>query len=105
MDKVRKRAGIGTCSPIMLVLALILSFSFGNNIVLGDLILDSFGLKAWSRGRVGVHYTLFYALAMVVIAYFIGDKYEEHLWAKAGKNSAIFVLALLTLIIIFDLVF
>jgi hypothetical protein len=89
----------------MLALALILSFSFGDNIVLGDVILNSFGLKAWSDGHGGVHYTLLYTLAMVVIAYFIGAKYEDHMWARSGKNSAIFVLALLTLIIIFDLVF
>ena len=105
LDKVERKVGLGTFSPVILILSIILSFSFGNNIVIGDLILESIGLKAWSDGHTGVHYTLFYTLLMVVLAYYIGDKYETHLWARAGKNSSVFILALLTLVIIFGLVY
>ena len=55
------KIGIGSLSLLLFIIGCLFSFTF-NDISIGDNILTYIGLKAWSNGNSGTHYTIFYSL-------------------------------------------
>jgi hypothetical protein len=51
----RKFVGVGTLSLLLSVIGIAWSFSF-HGFCLGDIVLNSIGVKAWSHGDSGTHY-------------------------------------------------
>jgi hypothetical protein len=92
-----KKIGFGTVSFLLVIFAIIWSFSFGlNGFCLGDIILSFLGMSAWSNGNSGTHYTIFYSLIFLLPAVPLSFKYESDLFAKIAKwISTIFSLVLL----------
>ena len=92
-----KKIGFGTVSFLLVILAIVWSFSFGlNGFCLGDTVLSFLGMPAWSNGNSGSHYTIFYSLIFLVPAVPISFKYENDLFAGFAKwISTIFSLVLL----------
>ena len=92
-----KKIGFGTVSFLLVIFAIVWSFSFGlNGFCLGDTVLSFLGMPAWSNGNSGSHYTIFYSLIFLVPAVPISFKYEYDLFARLTKwISTIFSLALL----------
>ena len=92
-----KKIGFGTVSFLLVIFAIVWSFSFGlNGFCLGDMVLSFLGMPAWSNGNSGSHYTIFYSLIFLVPAVPISFKYEYDLFARLAKwISTIFSLALL----------
>ena len=92
-----KKIGVGTISFLLVVFAIIWSFSFGlNGFCLGDTVLSFLGIPAWSNGNSGFHYTIFYSLIFLLLAVPISFKYESDLFARLAKwISTIFSLVLL----------
>lgn len=83
----RKRFGVGSLSMLLVILALLWScnFRFWNDFCLGDFVLGFAGLPAWSHGDSGTHYTVWYALILLIPAFVIGWKNEKDLFAVSGK--------------------
>ena len=92
-----KKIGFGTVSFLLVIFAIVWSFSFGlNGFCLGDMVLSFLGLPAWSNGNSGTHYVIFYSLIFLLPAVPLSFKYESDLFAKIAKwISTIFSLVLL----------
>ena len=92
-----KKIGFGTVSFLLVIFAIVWSFSFGlNGFCLGDMVLSFLGMPAWSNGNSGSHYTIFYSLIFLLPAVPLSFKYESDLFAKIAKwISTIFSLVLL----------
>jgi len=82
-----KELGIGTISLVLCLVGLLFSFSF-NNFSIGDYIINGIGLKSWSNGNSGLHYTIYYSLIFFISSFFIGLKYKKHFGSKLGRNTS-----------------
>lgn len=99
-----KKIGVGSISLLLIIFAIIWSFSFGlDGFCLGDTILSFWGIPAWSNGNSGTHYTIFYSLIFLLPAVPISVKYENDLFAGIAKWISI-ILALFLLAALFFLV-
>lgn len=81
----KKKIGAGSCSLLLSLLALLWGWKI-NGFCLGDYVLGLIGIPAWSDGTVGIHYTVFLELLLLIPAFFIGLKWKEHRFATAGKT-------------------
>lgn len=91
-----KKVGFGTISLLLFVLAIVWSFSYQRTFCLGDTVLRFLGLKAWSNGNTGIHYTVFYSFVFLIPGFLLSRKHKDHFAANLGGFlSAIFGLFLL----------
>lgn len=83
----KKHLGKGSFSLLLTLLALLWACNLGfwGNICLGDRVLAFFGLPAWSDGTSGMHYTVWYALILLVPAFLLGYGNPGDLFAREGK--------------------
>lgn len=86
MDRVKKKIGFGSFSLLLCIMGLLFSFSFGRMGCYGDVILRFIGIKPWSGGNMGIHYTIFYSLIFFIPSFLIGFKHIENYGAKMGRN-------------------
>lgn len=80
----KKKIGIGSLSLLLFVVGCLFSFTF-YNLTIGDNILTYIGLKAWSNGNSGTHYTIFYSLLFFIPSLILGYKFNEDFGSKVGK--------------------
>ena len=97
----KKKIGIGSLSLLLFVVGCLFSFTF-YNLTIGDNILTNIGLKAWSNGNSGTHYTIFYALLFFVPSLILGYKFNEDFGSKVGK---ILSTIMVTIIVVNSLLF
>jgi hypothetical protein len=95
MDKVNKKIGLGSLSLLLCIMGLLFSFSFGNKGCYGDVILEFIGIKPWSNGHSGIHYTIFYSLIFFVPSFLIGLKYKANYGLKIGRNLSVVILIMI----------
>jgi len=83
----KKKLGKGSLSLLLVALALLWSCNIAiyDNFCLGDYLLGLMNLPAWSNGTNGMHYTVWYSLFLLIPAFILGKKYENHLFAVSGK--------------------
>lgn len=96
----KNKIGIGSLSLLLCIIGFLFSFTF-NDICIGDNILTSIGLKAWSNGNSGTHYTLFYSLLFFIPSVILGYKFKYSFGSKMGKILS----AIMAIMIIVNLVF
>ena len=72
----KRKIGIGTTSLVLFIIGSLFAFTF-NKVCIGDNILNYIGLKSWSNGNQGTHYTIFYSLLFYIIMfrYFLSIAY------------------------------
>ena len=80
----RRSFGLGTLSLLLTAMGIAWGFTF-NDMCIGDIVLSFIGLKAWSNGNTGIHYTIWYSLIFLIPAFLLGQKYKNHFGATAGK--------------------
>lgn len=97
----KKKIGIGSLSLLLFVVGCLFSFTF-DNLHIGDNILTYIGLKAWSNGNSGTHYTIFYSLLFFIPSLILGYKFKEDLGSKVGK---ILSTIMVTIIVVNSLLF
>lgn len=97
----KKKIGIGSLSLLLFVVGCLFSFTF-NNLRIGDNILTYIGLKAWSNGNSGTHYTIFYSLLFFIPSLILGYKFNEDFGSKVGK---ILSTIMVTIIVVNSLLF
>jgi hypothetical protein len=93
-----KKFGIGTIALILWVFGFFFSFSF-KEFCLGDYIINGIGLKAWSGGDTGTHYTVYYSLVFFIPSFIIGLKHKGNFGSKLGRRLS----AVMTTFILFSL--
>ena len=86
----KKKIGIGTLSLLLSLIGIAWAVTF-NGFCLGDNILNFIGMKSWSNGNSGTHYTVFYSLIFFVPSVILGYKYAESFGAKAGRTLSIII--------------
>ena len=96
-----RKIGIGSISLLLFVVGFLFSFTLKNSICVGDNILSNIGLKPWSNGSQGTHYTIFYSLLFFIPALIIGYKFKENFGAKLGKTLS----TIMIIIIVFSIFF
>jgi len=86
----KKKLGIGSLALLLSIIGIFLSLTFHHNeVCYGDQIINFLGLKAWSNGSSGTHYTIFYMLIFFAISIVLGYKYESNFGAKSGRVLSI----------------
>ncbi|MBS5988029.1 hypothetical protein [Clostridium sp.] len=80
----KNKIGIGSLSLLLFIIGCLFSFTF-NDICIGDSILTYIGLKAWSNGNSGTHYTIFYSILFFIPSLILGYKFKENFGSKIGK--------------------
>lgn len=97
----KKKIGIGSLSLLLFVVGCLFSFTF-YNLTIGDNILTYIGLKAWSNGNSGTHYTIFYSLLFFIPSLILGYKFKEDFGSKVCK---ILSTIMVTIIVVNSLLF
>ena len=97
MRQFNKKIGLGSVSLLLCILGILFTFSFGGKGRYGDLILDSFGLEAWSNGNSGLHYTIFYSLLFFTPSTILGFIFKNNLGASLGKIISLIMCILIIL--------
>ena len=80
----KNKIGIGSLSLLLFIVGCLFSFTF-NDICIGDNILTYIGLKAWSNGNSGNHYTIFYSLLFFIPSLILVINLKITLAQKLGK--------------------
>lgn len=98
---VKKKIGLGSISLLLSFLGILFSFSFGNKRCFGDVILEFLGLRAWSNGNSGLHYTIFYSLIFFIPSIILGFKFKNNIGATLGKIISLIMSILIILMSFF----
>jgi hypothetical protein len=86
--------GTGTSALIISIFSIMFSFTSLGKKSIGENIL----------GFIGVRFPVMVISAILfVIAIFIGQKYKENYYAKAGRNISIFFIILMTILTVINL--
>lgn len=93
--KINKNNAWGFLFLSIFILAFIMIYETDFSKSFGDKFLDGIGLKAWSNGNTGLHYTFFLFISMVVAGYtgtrhFLKDEYP-----KIAKRMPVIIILLL----------
>jgi len=64
-----KRNILGIFFIVVMIFGFFFGVSFPNGFNLGDRILTAMGLKLWSNGITGFHYSGIYSLILIIIAW------------------------------------
>lgn len=97
-----KRIGIGSISLLLVIIAFFWAFEI-MWFCLGDSILATLNIPTWSNSANarGTYYTVFYTFIFLIPALVLAIKNREDLFAKVGKWSSIFFIAILLLGMLF----
>ncbi|WP_097026364.1 hypothetical protein [Clostridium peptidivorans] len=101
MGKIRKKFGAGSLSLLLCIIGVLFTSSFGDKGAFGDVIIKLIGLKAWSNGDRGIHYTIYYAPIFFIPSVILGMKFKDDSGAKLGKIISSIMLIVVFLVIIF----
>ena len=85
MIRLKKKIGVGSISILLFITGLLFVLNLNNGVCFGDSILSYLGLKAWSNGNQGTHYTIFYSLIFFIPSAIIGHKFKENFGSTLGK--------------------
>ncbi|GEM_PF-1691686 len=96
-----RKIGIGSISILLFVVGFLFIINFNNGICIGDNILNYIGLKAWSDGNQGTHYTVFYSIIFFIPSVVVGYKFNKNFGSKLGGILSLIMLALITFAVIF----
>lgn len=102
MTKSNKKVGFGILSLVLFIIGITFPISFRNNLTIGDSILQTIGLKPWSNGNTGIHYTVYYSLVFFIPSIILGYKHRSSVLAKIGFIlSFLCVIALVIAVLFF----
>lgn len=94
----KKKIGYGSISLLLSIVCICLSINFNKSgICYGDKLVEFAGLKAWSNGTTGTHYTIFYLLPFFILSIYLGYKFSESFGAKIGRGLSIFFVSLIVI--------
>lgn len=99
------KLGFGTLSVLLFALGSLLMTTFKNGFCLGDVVLTSCGLPAWSNNNGGIHLTLFYCLAFFAVSVIFGYKFKSDFGAKLGKGLSLIFFSMTGLFLFFVSIF
>ncbi len=93
-----RKIWLGCISLLLSIMGILFTFSFGKNLCYGDIIFKYIGLKAWSNGNSGLHYTVFFSLIFFIPSFILGYKLKNNFVAKIGKIISLIMIILIILV-------
>ena len=102
MAKNKMKIGLGSLSLLFCLIGILFMFTFpGYNESLGDVVIRLIGLKTWSNGTEGIHYTIYCSSIFYIASIILGFKFKKDIGATSGKIlSSFFMVCLLYYIIL-----
>jgi len=97
----KRKIGIGTISLPLALLGLVWSLEI-RGFCLGDIVLNSIGLRVWTNVDTGTHLIVFYSLIFFIPALITGYMYKESFGSKAGRVVSIIFMGLLLILSLFS---
>ena len=104
LNKVNKKIGLGSLSLLLCIIGMLFACSFGDMEAFGDVIIRFIGLKAWSNGDRGIHYTIYYTFIFFIPSAILGFKFKNDTGAKSGKTISSIMLIIIFIVVIFSTV-
>lgn len=98
-----KKNTLGIFFIVLMIFGVFFGISFPNGFNLGDRILDSIGLKVWSNGTTGLHYSGIYSLILIIIAWTGANYIFSKKYPKVTKIISFLLLLLFLVPIILNL--
>ena len=95
-----KKLAFGFVTLLLAGIGILFAFTFGD-VNFGDIILNNIGLRPWSKGNSGTHYTIYYSLIFFIPSVILGYKYKDNFGAKIGMGISIVMIALIAFGFIF----
>ena len=95
-----KKLAFGFVTLLLAGIGILFAFTFGD-IDYGDIILNNIGLRPWSKGNSGTHYTIYYSLIFFIPSVILGYKYKDNFGAKIGMGISIVMIVLIAFGFIF----
>jgi hypothetical protein len=92
-----KKKLLGILFVALIIFSIIFSLGNINSVSLGDTILRKLGLKPWSNGTEGLHYTVLYSFAILIIGYNGAYHYLNDIYPKFVKRIPMFIIVFLLL--------
>lgn len=96
-----KKVVLRCISIFLIIFSVLLSLTWKDGYCIGDNILTSMGLKAWSNGIQGTHYTALYSLTMLLVAFLIYSMTTK----KILMTFSYFLMGLTVIFILSNIVF
>ncbi len=98
-----RKFSAGSLSLLLVMLAVLWScnLSLFDGKCLGDYVLNSLGVPAWSNGDTGIHYSVYYSLILLIPAFILGNKKPSDLFAAFGKWLSGIMLSIMLIAFLF----
>ena len=94
MQKNSKKFGLGSISLLLCIFGI---YFF----IFGDSIVRFFGLKPWSNGDEGIHYTAYYSYIFFIPSLIIGYKFKNDFGAYLGRTLSLIAIIFILLSLFF----
>ena len=94
MTMTRRSVGIGAIILILVAIGAVMGLTV-NGVCIGDNILHSLGMKAWTNGTTGTHLSACYSFIFFIPAFILWKKNRSCFGKYAGTVIAIVVGALI----------
>lgn len=97
-----KKIVLRVISIVLMIFSVIFGVTWGKNgYCLGDVFLTGLGLKPWSNGTQGTHYTALFSLTMLLFAFIMYSMTTE----KKLKSFRYLLIGVLIIIILANIIF
>lgn len=96
-----KKLAFGLITLLLAGVGIIFVFTFGDKNY-GDIILNNIGVRSWSKGNSGTHYTIYYSLIFFIPSVILGYKYKDNIGAKIGRGISIIMIVLIAFGLLFS---
>lgn len=98
MAKYKMKLGLGSLSLLLCIIGILFTFTFaGHKESFGDAVIRFIGLKTWSNGTEGTHYTIYYSFIFFIASIFMGFKFRKDTGATLGIIISSILMGLLLL--------
>lgn len=93
------KIGWGSSSIILSIIGLIWGITIKGSCV-GDFILNSIGLNAWTSGPLRTHIGIFYSLIFFIPAYILASKNRGDWGSNIGRKVSVFMSVVVGIVMI-----
>lgn len=97
-----KKLAFELVTVLLTGIGILFAFTFGDKNY-GDIILNNIGLRPWSKGNSGTHYTIYYSLIFFIPSVILGYKYKDNVVAKIGRGISIIIIVLIGFGLLFSI--
>jgi hypothetical protein len=92
----KRKIGLGSLSFLLCIIGILFTFTFaGHTESFGDVVIRTIGLKTWSNGAEGTHYTIYYSSIFYITSIIMGLKFKKDIGSTLGIIISSILLVLL----------